>query len=125
MQTIVLIMQRTSVAQGLLALLRKEHDVELYHEDDYNHANAAIRVYRAHSVLIEVSENGECNADYCLSICDNIKKEMPNCKVLLMCPEKNKKCIGQVVAAKQSGRIDNFVFYDASLRYLSSMLLLE
>ena len=123
MQTIVLVMSRTSIAQGLSAMLKKEQNIEIYHENNYNRASAVISANHAHSALIEVTENGEYDVGFCLALCDNIRETMPDCKLLLMCPEQDKSAVRQAVSAKRTGRITNFVFYDASLRYLSSMLL--
>ncbi len=123
MQTIVLVMSRTAVAEGISAMLKQEHDIDPYHEQEYRRAAAVIQTKHAHSALIEVTEGGGHDAAYCLNLCDSIKKAAPDCKLLLMCPEQDKNGIRQAVSAKQAGRINNFVFYDASLRYLSSLLL--
>ena len=116
-------MRRKPVAQGLMETFREKKDVELIYEPDYSNADIAIRSHDAGIALIEVDESGEYDAVYCLALCTLLRKETPQCKLLIMCPEQDKDSIDQVVKAKQKGCIDDFVFYDSTIPYLTSKFL--
>ena len=57
LKTVLLIMQRASLAQGLMAKMRDVPDIQLCYEPDYANADAAIRTHLASGALLEVSEN--------------------------------------------------------------------
>jgi len=122
MRTILLIMKRKSVAQGLMLKLRDVPELELAYEEDYMCAAASINVHGADVALIEVAESGEYGISYCLELCARLKEATPGCKVLLMCPEQDRNSVVAVVRAKLEGGIDDFVFYDTSVDYLASKL---
>ena len=114
MRTIVLVMRRGLAAQGLMHTLRDIPDLRLTYEPEYSQADVA---------LIEVAESGRQDISYCLSLCDRLRTEAPQCKLLLMCPERDRKAVARAVEAKQKGRVDDFIFYDATNDYLASKLL--
>lgn len=123
MQTIVLFMRRMPVAQGIMQKLQGNTDLRLVFEPEYAYATHAIRLNGAGIALIEVAESGEYTADYCMELCARLRRETPRCKLMLMCPEQDKRGVAQAVEAKRDGRIDDFVFYDSSIDYLASKFL--
>ena len=123
MQTVALIMRRRAVAQTLMQALQEKSGFQVCYEPDYAGADVAIRSRGAGVALIEVAESGEFDIVYCLGLCAWLRVETPACKLILMCSEQDKACIGQVVAAKKDGRIDEFVFYDTSEEYLATKLI--
>ena len=123
MQTVVFIMHRKPIAQGVMQMLKEKSGFNMYYEPDYEHADTAIRERNAKTVLLEVAENGEYDISYCLSLSARLKKENPLCKLILMCPEQNQACVNEAVVAKKSGRIDEFVFYDTSVEYLATKII--
>ena len=66
----------------------------------YN-ADVVIRSHGAGVALIEVDESGEYDISYCLALCIRLRKETPQCKLLLMFPEQDKSGVDKVVKAKQ------------------------
>lgn len=123
MPSMILFMQRKAIAEALMHTLREHPDIRLIYEPDYDNAKTAIDRHRAKAVLIEVAESGQYNMDYCSRLCKDLKKQRPKCKLLLMCPEQDASSVKQVVQAKANKRIDDFVFYDVSMDYLTSKLL--
>ncbi len=121
MRTIVLVMLRTPVAQGIINKLNFNPNIRLLHESDYSNAHNTIRENNADIALIEIAETGEFNANYCLALCKGIRDL--NCKLLLLCPEQDETSVAIAVDAKQKELIEDFVFYDASTDYLSSKLM--
>lgn len=123
MQTIMLIMRRRPVAQAFMKKLAGSTDASIVCESDYTRAEHSIRKNNARAALVEVTEAGDYDAVHCLALCDRLRKNAPDCKLVLLCPEQDEPGVFQAVKAKKDGRIDDFVFYDASLDYLASKLL--
>ena len=123
MPSIVLLMWRKVIAESLLAELKKEPGIQLLYEPEYSHANAIIRNHKAKVALIEAAETGGRVVSCCLEICASLRKEAEKCKLILMCPDQDEEAVAKTVNAKHEGRIDDFVFYEASFDYLSSKLI--
>ena len=122
LKTVVLIMQRASLAQGLMAKVRDNPGIQLCYEPDYANADVAIRTHLAAGALLEVSEDGVYNISFCLALCAWLREVTPHCRLMLMCPEGQTEAVHRAVEAKRRGAIDDFVFYDASLDYLAASL---
>ena len=58
LKTVLLIMRRASLAQGLMAKVRDAPGIQLCYEPDYANADVAIRAHLAAGALLEVSEDG-------------------------------------------------------------------
>ena len=129
MQTIVLVMRRRSVAQGIAQKLREAQSLCVVLEPSHSRARAAICSRAADIALIEVAEMGrhglsECQGiSECLALCGSLREEAPQCKLLLMCPEGDREAVARAVEAKRQGQVNDFVFYDATTGYLVSKLL--
>ena len=82
LKTVVLIMRRASLAQGLMTKVRNLPDLQLCYEPDYANADVAIRTHLAVGALLEVTEDGLCDIDFCLALCTWLRKVTPR---LLRC----------------------------------------
>ena len=122
LKTVLLIMRRASLAQGLMAKARDDPGLRLWYEPDYANADAAIRSHRAAGVLLEVAEDGRQDIGFCLSLCARLRETAPRCRLMLMCPEGQTEAVHRAIEAKRKGEIDDFVFYDVSLDYLAASL---
>ncbi len=123
MHTIVLLMTRTPVAQGLIKKLERP-SIRLCYESDYTKADNLVHVNGANIALIEIAETGIYDAKFCLALCSRLHNKVRSCKILLMCPEQDELSIATAIDGKQEGIIEDFVFYDASIDYLASKLLI-
>ena len=123
MSAIVLIMWRRAIAESLLTKLNTGTVVRLCYEPDYSQAGKCVKENNAKVALIEAAETGALDVSRCLEICALLRKEAENCKLILMCPDQDEEAVAQTVRAMQDGRIDDFVFYEASFEYLSSKIL--
>ena len=123
MPTIVLMMHRKAVAQGLIDKFQGNQDIRLVYESDYSNAKTVIRSHNAKIALIEVAEAGPYDMLYCLALCKDLRNQASGCKLLIMCPEKDEINIKRVIDAKGEKQIDDFVFYDVSNDYLLSKLM--
>ena len=123
MQKVMLFMQRKAIAEALMHTLKEYPDLRLIYEPDYQNARTTIDGHNAKVALIEITESGTCDVDYCLTLCKKLRKQTPECELLLMCPEQDEKSVKQVIDAKGKKLIDDFVFYDVSMDYLASKLI--
>ena len=122
LKTVLLIMRRASLAQGLMAKVRDAPGLQLCYEPNYANADVAIRSHMAAGALLEVAEDGAQDIGFCLALCAWLRKVTPHCRLMLMCPEGQAESVRRAIEAKRKGEIDDFVFYDASLDYLAASL---
>jgi len=116
-------MWRRAIAESLFARLNIRPGIQLHFEPDYTRAELCIKKYNAEVALIEAAESGVHDVSQCLEICEKVRKETEYCKLILMCPDKDEEAVAQTVNAMQDGRIDDFIFYEASFDYISSKIL--
>jgi len=122
-RTVILAMLRKPVAQGLIEKLADDSAIRAVYESDYSKAEDAIRSCNADAALIEITETEKYNVSYCLALCLQLRETIPSCKLMLLCPEHDDEAISSAVRAKQRGDIEDFLFYDSSLDYLTSKLI--
>lgn len=123
MPIIVLIMKRRPVAQGIMNCLQDYKNIRLVYEPYYHRGHITIKNNKARVALIEVAESGPYDIGYCLELCKKLREETPDCTLILMCSEQDEKTIKKVVEAKGQNRIDDFVFFDVTIDYLTSKLM--
>lgn len=122
MINILLIMHRKPIAEALMCKLTDSPDINLIYEDNYHKASMTIHKYIAKVCLIEVWETGKYDTEYCLALAKEIRRKNPDCKLIIMCSERDEDSISLVVKAKRENKIDDFVFYDVTIDYLASKL---
>lgn len=122
LKTVLLIMRRASLAQGLMVKVQDTPGIQLCYEPDYANADVAIRSHLATGALLEVAEDGRQDVGYCLALCARLREITPHCRLMLMCPEGQTETVHRAIEAKRKGEIDDFVFYDVSLDYLAASL---
>ena len=86
LKTVLLIMRRASLAQGLMAKVQDAPGLQLCYEPDYANADVAIRSHLATGALLEVAEDGAQDIDFCLALCAWLREVTPHCRLMLMCP---------------------------------------
>ncbi len=122
MQKVLLVMHRKVLAQSLIRSLQNDPKFTFYMEPCPDNVLLAIINYNIDVAVVEVPESGEHPAEEMLFLCDKIKKTSPDCKTLVLCPETSEESKDAVVVAKKHGGIDDFIFYDSSLEYLTKKL---
>ncbi|HZJ85771.1 MAG TPA: hypothetical protein VFC83_01480 [Erysipelotrichaceae bacterium] len=55
-------------------------------------------------------------------LCDQISTHLPKCRIILLVSQHDKVNRNIALQAKQENKIDDFVFYDSSLKYLIAKL---
>ena len=105
-----------------MAEIRSYHSEQAIYEPDYDQVVADAVAYHAGVALIEMAESGAHDAGYCLALCARLRKEAPACRLLLLCPEQDEPSVSAVVEAARDRRIDDFLFYEASIDFIASKL---
>ena len=77
LKTVLLIMRRASLAQGLMAKVQDAPGLQLCYEPDYANADVAIRSHLATGALLEVAEDGAQDIDFCLALCAWLREVTP------------------------------------------------
>ncbi len=120
---ILLVMQRRMLADSLIAQVGDCEHLALLAEPDYASAGLTAEAYQPAVVVVEVPEAGAWrSAEKCLEVADSVRGRVATCRVVLLCPESDAESCRQIVAAKRANRIDDFLFYEASVHYLFSKL---
>jgi len=97
--------------------------MRLYYEPDYTQADDSVKKNNAKVALIEAEETGVYDVSKCLEICATLRRDAENCKLILLCPDQDEEAVAQTVTAMQEGQIDDFIFHEASIEYISSKIL--
>ena len=120
---ILLIMSREIISDSIIAQSKAGGRFDFHAESDYMSAIESAIKYKPRIVLLEVPESGSYkSADKCLLISDEIRKNLPPTRQLLLCSETDAASRLAAIKAKQNKRIDDFLFYDTSVNYLFSKL---
>jgi len=120
---VLLIMSREIVSDSIIAQSKANDRFDFLAESDYTSAVDSAIKYRPRIVILEVPESGSYkSAEKCLLISDEIRMNLPQIRQLLLCSETDVASRRSAIQAKQSKRIDDFLFYDTSVKYLFSKL---
>jgi PleD family two-component response regulator len=118
MKKILLMMKRKSFAQSLARILAESQEYSIEIISDYSQSEFYILNMSINMVMIEMAQSGDYGYEYCIELCKRLKKDFPECRRMIMCPEGDGKISDAVINAKKSGDIDDFIFYDVSLNDL-------
>jgi len=116
-------MQRKMLSDSLIAQARTTTNFNMIAEETYPMAVIAASENAPEIAMVEIPESGEWHsAEKCLEICDMIHLNLPRCKQIILCDEKDTISCQAAIQAKQKHRIDDFLFYTNSIKYLFSKL---
>lgn len=79
-------------------------------------------IFQIDIALIDVIDNDVEEKETSLSICNKLKKRLANCDILFLVSQDDKLNRKMAKEAKEANIIDDFVFYDSSLKYLLAKL---
>jgi response regulator RpfG family c-di-GMP phosphodiesterase len=119
---VMLVLCRKVIAKLLVEHITRNTCMEAIGVYEFDKARKMTQVHQPVLALVEIPErHGEPALD-AFDVCEDIKEMCPGCKIMLMCPEKDKQSIEECVEAKKSGKIEDYIFYEASPEYLISKL---
>lgn len=120
---ILFVMNRKILSDALIEQAKPDRRFELLAEDNYALAVLTAEAFTPDIVVIEVPESGQNKSiEDCLAICDSIHDNLSDCKGLLICSENDSRTCKVAIQAKRDKRIDDFFYYDSSMKYLISKL---
>lgn len=122
MSSVLLVMKRKVLADSLVRSMKDAPRFDFHTEYNYAGAILTAEVLRPTVVVLEIPESGDWTANKCLALCDRLREEHPSGKILILCPEGDPAACDATIAAVQDARINDFVFYDTSWKYLVSKL---
>lgn len=124
MKKVALITSNKILAQSLAAAIAVTPDLEFEFFLFLNSKQALLdaEVFEIDVALIDVMDNDIEVKKGRLFFCEELHKSLPHCHLLLLLSQKNVASREMATIAKKNNIIDDFVFYDASLKYLFAKL---
>lgn len=122
MKRILLLMYRKLLADGLIHDLQQTMQYQIMSESRYQNAEIAADTWNPDVTILEIPESRETDCAKLLFLCDRMKQQHSQNRILVLCPEKVPEICEQVIQAFRQERIDDFVFYDTSMQYLMAKL---
>ena len=125
MRKIVVSIQNGLLAEALTSLLQLSGEFEPFRAavDKNKRTVSACVACHADLVLMEVTHTAHANLEGRLHEGEQIRQLVPGCKIVLLCDENVSPDIArEVVAEKQSGRIDAFYYSSVTGKYLVAAL---
>lgn len=124
MKKLALITTNKILAQGLDAAIKAMTDsnFEFFMLLDAKQALLDAEVFEVDIALIDVMCRDKHEKERLLSFCELLNKRLPACHLLLLVWQDNIEGREMANIAKKEGFVDDFVFYDASLKYLFAKL---
>jgi len=118
----LLVLCRRVIAELVTEYMESNTNMKAHCVYRYDEARLMVSILQPIVALVEVPErHGDPVLD-AFDLYDFIKEECPDCKILLMVSEQDKKGVAACVEAKQKGRIEDFIFYNASVQYMTAKL---
>ena len=119
-KAVMLVFCRKIIAEALVKAIEKNRSLEVFGVYDCENAWITATSRKPALALVEIPERYGSPALETLDICDNIKKASPGCKIILLCPERDKESVSVCIDVKKRGEIEDFIFYEAGVDYLAS-----
>ena len=119
---VMLVLCRRVIADLLIKAVGKQSDLEVFGVYDYQNAGNEAMLRHPYIALVEIPEKHGFPALDTLAICNEIRKESPGCKIVLLCPEHDRESVEICIDVKKRGEIEDFLFYDSSMDYMASKL---
>ena len=124
MRRVVVDMQNKLFADAIARALQEESvEFQVYQSEKPTETAEICLCARARILLMEVTSYMPWKLEERLRIRNIVKRECPDCKIVLVVDENTEKALAnRVLQAKKDGIIDNFVYGSVSAAYLSAVL---
>lgn len=124
MKKIALISSNKILAQSLSVVAKSMPDLnfELLLLLNSQQALLDAEVFEIDVALIDVMDGDIKEKEKAISFCEKVKKSLPDCRILLLISQDDLASRENATNAKKKQIIEDFVFYDSSLKYLFSKL---
>lgn len=124
MKKIAFITTNKILAQSLAAAIQGRPDLkfEFFLLLDPQQALLDAEILEIDVALIDVMDCGIEGEKNPLAFCEKLHKTLFNCRILLLVSQDDEICRSKAAEAKKNKIVDDFVFHDASLKYLFAKL---
>jgi len=119
---VMLVLCRKVLAKLFIEHIKSHSKMEAFGVYRFSEVKNMALVHNPTLALVEIPEQQGDPAQETFDVCEEIKNTSPGCKIMLMCPEQDKKSVEACVEAKKKGKIEDYVFYDTTPEYLTSKL---
>ena len=121
-EVVMLVLCRKIIAKLFIEHIKSKTQMEVIGVYEWNKVRNVVLVHHPTIALVEIPERHGEPAQEALDVCADIKKTCPECQIIMMCLEQDKKSIDVCVDAKRNGKIEDYIFYDTTPEYLTSKL---
>ena len=118
----LLVLCRRVIAELLIEHIESNTQIKAYGVYSFHEVRDMAHIIQPIVALVEIPERHDDPILEAFNVCDGIQEESPGCKIMLMCPEQDKKSVAACEDAKRNGKIDDYLFYETSKEYLTSKL---
>ena len=124
MRRVVVDMQNALFADAISSALKNfDSDFSVYQSEAPERTTEMCFVIQANVLIMEVTAYTPWRLEERMKIRDEVKAQLPNCKIVLVVDENTeKKLADKVRRAKKDGLIDNFIYGSVSSTYLSAII---
>ena len=124
MRRVVVDMQNYLFADAIAHTLKKaDSDFDVYRSEGPEKTVDLCSLCEPYALLMEVTGYSPCDLEERLRVRDEVKQQIPRCKIVLIVDENAEKDLARrVLQAKKDGLIDNFIFGSVSAAYLSAVV---
>ena len=124
MRRVVVDMQNALFADAIAVALQKfDSDFEVCQSESPAKTTDLCVFTEANVLIMEVTAYTPWRLEERMKIRDEVKAQLPNCKIVLVVDENTeKKLADKVRQAKKDGLVDNFIYGSVSSTYLSAVI---
>ena len=124
MRRVVIDMQNYLFADAIaLALKNADSDFDVRRSENPENTVDLCRLSVPYALLMEVTGYSPWRLEERLRIQNEVKRQTPHCKIVLIVDENAEKPLARrVLQAKKDGLIDNFIFGSVSAEYLTAVV---
>ena len=124
MRRVVIDMQNYLFADAIaLALKNADSDFDVRRSENPENTVDLCRLSMPYALLMEVTGSTPWRLEDRLRIRNEVKRQTPYCKIVLIVDENAEKPLARrVLQAKKDGLIDNFIFGSISAEYLTAVI---
>lgn len=124
MRRVVVDMQNALFADAISSALKNfDSDFSVYQSEAPKRTTEMCFDIQANVLIMEVTAYTPWKLEERMEIRDEVKAQLPNCKIVLVVDENTeKKLADKVRQAKKDGLVDNFIYGSVSSTYLSAII---
>lgn len=124
MKKIAFITKNKILGQSFAAAIKSMNqlDFNFYLFLNSDQALLDAEIFEIDIALIDVMDCNSKQTKMPLLFCEKLNEKLPNCHILLLVSQDDEVNRKMATKAKKKKMIDDFVFYDASLKYLITKL---